>query len=81
MIVAGPPKSGVTSTLYSLLRKQDAYILVIAAYIYDYLPDEADALMGNDENCSRWIQVNAEGASADKRRERRTGRRRRSAES
>ena len=41
----------------------------------------ADALMGNDENCARWIQANAEGASADRRRERQTGRRRRSAES
>ncbi len=39
----------------------------------------ADALMGNDENCARWIQTNAEGASAAKRRDRRTGRRRRSA--
>jgi 5-methyltetrahydrofolate--homocysteine methyltransferase len=40
----------------------------------------ADALMGNDENCAKWIKANAEGASAEKRRERRTGRRRRSAE-
>ena len=40
----------------------------------------ADALMGNDENCARWIQANAEGASAEKRRDRRTGRRRRQAE-
>jgi len=40
----------------------------------------ADALMGNDENCVKWIQANAEGASADRRRERSTGRRRRSAE-
>lgn len=26
LIVSGPPKSGVTSTLYSLLKKQDAYV-------------------------------------------------------
>ncbi len=26
IIISGPPRSGVTSTLYSLLRKQDAYI-------------------------------------------------------
>jgi len=37
----------------------------------------ADALMGNDENCGRWIQANAEGVSAEKRRDRRAGRRRR----
>jgi 5-methyltetrahydrofolate--homocysteine methyltransferase len=36
----------------------------------------ADALMGNDENCVRWIQANAEGKSAAKRRDRRAGRRR-----
>lgn len=36
----------------------------------------ADALMGNDENCSRWIQTNAEGASAAKRSERQAHRRR-----
>lgn len=41
----------------------------------------ADALNGNDENCARWIQANAEGASGPARRERRTGRRRRRTES
>jgi 5-methyltetrahydrofolate--homocysteine methyltransferase len=40
----------------------------------------ADALMGNDENCANWIQANAEGASAEKRRDRRAGRRRQQAE-
>lgn len=29
LIVSGPPQSGVTSTLYSLLRKQDAYIRML----------------------------------------------------
>ena len=37
----------------------------------------ADALMGNDENCANWIQENAEGESAAKRRDRQAGRRRR----
>lgn len=37
----------------------------------------ADALMGNDENCSRWIQTNADGESAARRRDRSAGRRRR----
>jgi 5-methyltetrahydrofolate--homocysteine methyltransferase len=40
----------------------------------------ADALNGNDENCARWIRANSEGANVEKRRGRRTGRRRRSAE-
>ena len=39
----------------------------------------ADALMGNDENCARWIQANAEGESAARRLDRRAGRRRRPA--
>jgi 5-methyltetrahydrofolate--homocysteine methyltransferase len=37
----------------------------------------ADALMGNDENCMKWIQANAEGESATRRRDRQAGRRRR----
>jgi 5-methyltetrahydrofolate--homocysteine methyltransferase len=37
----------------------------------------ADALMGNDENCMNWIQANAEGASAARRQDRQTSRRRR----
>lgn len=37
----------------------------------------ANALMGHDENCSIWIQENAEGESAAKRHDRRASRRRR----
>lgn len=29
LLVAGPPKSGVTSTMYSILRKQDAYMKLL----------------------------------------------------
>ncbi len=29
LLVAGPPKSGVTSTMYSILRKQDAYMRLL----------------------------------------------------
>ena len=38
----------------------------------------ADALIGNDDNCARWIQANADGASAARRHDRRAGRRRQS---
>jgi 5-methyltetrahydrofolate--homocysteine methyltransferase len=37
----------------------------------------ANALMGNDENCANWIQANAEGESATRRRDRQTIRQRR----
>jgi 5-methyltetrahydrofolate--homocysteine methyltransferase len=66
MLIAAGMTSAITNPLEEEIKKA-----IMAA----------DALMGNDENCAKWIQANAEGASAEKRRDRRMGRRRRQAES
>ena len=66
MLIAAGMSSAITNPLEEEIKKA-----IMAA----------NALMGNDENCAKWIQANAEGASAEKRRDRRVGRRRRQAES
>ena len=66
MLIAAGMTSAITNPLEEEIKKA-----IMAA----------NALMGNDENCANWIQANAEGASAEKRRDRRMGRRRRQAES
>lgn len=66
MLIAAGMSSAITNPLEEEIKKA-----IMAA----------NALMGNDKNCAKWIQANAEGASAEKRRDRRVGRRRRQAES
>ncbi len=66
MLIAAGMTSAITNPLEDEIKKA-----IMAA----------NALMGNDENCANWIQANAEGASAERRRDRRAGRRRQQAES
>ncbi len=66
MLIAAGMTSAITNPLEEEIKKA-----IMAA----------NALMGNDENCANWIQANAEGASAERRRDRRAGRRRQQAES
>ena len=61
MLIAAGMTSAITNPLEAEIKQA-----IIAA----------DALMGNDENCMNWIQVNAEGESAARRLDRRAGRRR-----
>jgi len=78
-----PNRKGVNATFISMLMTAGMTCAItnpLEAEIKQSIM-AADALMGNDENCARWIQANAEGVSADRRRERQTGRRRRTAES
>lgn len=66
MLIAAGMTSAITNPLEEEIKKA-----IMAA----------NALMGNDENCAKWIQANAEGVSAERRRDRRAGRRRQQAES
>jgi 5-methyltetrahydrofolate--homocysteine methyltransferase len=66
MLIAAGMTSAITNPLEEEIKKA-----IMAA----------NALMGNDENCAKWIQANAEGASAERRRDRRASRRRPQAES
>ena len=78
-----PNRNGVNATFISMLITAGMTCAItnpLEAEIKGAIM-AADALMGNDVNCSRWIHANAGGASAEKRRDRRTGRRRRSEES
>lgn len=52
IVVSGPPKSGVTSTLYSLLRGQDAYIkqlVTLEAKVVSELENVTQHAYGPDE--------------------------------
>jgi 5-methyltetrahydrofolate--homocysteine methyltransferase len=66
MLIAAGMTSAITNPLEEEIKKA-----IMAA----------NALMGNDENCAKWIQANAEGVSAERRRDRRASRRRPQAES
>jgi len=78
-----PNRKGVNATFISMLMTAGMTCAITNPLEVEIKQSilAADALMGNDENCARWIRANAEGASAEKRRDRRTSRRRRAAES